>query len=269
MSYPSPSRYTRCSRNDATPRSSVSVTSTKCVGRGAAFTAARRTPDHGSRPSSSSSGNTQRFPASRAASSAARPTSRWSAMFRPPKPHRSSKFESTSTSGRCRRIARARSRRSSSPPSITPSRWVEELDGVDTDERGAGALLVPTERSRLGGVHAVDARLTRGREQVTDPLPAAGPARDGARGAVLEIVGVRDDRERTVPVLGERCQRGIRHVTAHPRTHRRVAPATRTGSARSPPASARCAPRPGRSPATRGSTGPRSRSPRTCRARRR
>ena len=66
-------------------RSIVAVTSTAWVAVGAAFTAAHRTPDHGSSPSSSSSRKTHRFPASRAASSAAMPTARWSAMFIGPK----------------------------------------------------------------------------------------------------------------------------------------------------------------------------------------
>ena len=84
---PSPARYASCACNDAMPRSIVSVTSTACVGNGDAFTKIRRAPLHGSSPSSSSSGNTQRFPASRAASIAASPTLRWSAMFRPEPPH--------------------------------------------------------------------------------------------------------------------------------------------------------------------------------------
>ena len=178
-------------------------------------TAANRTPDHGSRPSSSSSGKTHRLPASRAASSAASPTTRWSAMFNPPNPHRSSKFASTSTLGPVP---------TDGPGQVAAQREtgldhtvavVEELDRVDADVRGAGALLVAPQRSGLVGMHAVDPGLARGREHVADPLALVGPAGDRARGAVLEVVRMGDDRERPLPVLRQRAAavRGSRSRT--------------------------------------------------------
>ena len=69
-----PSMYAACASSDATPASKVSVVSTPCVDRGRAGRPHRAgTPPHGSSPSASCSGKTQRLPASRTASSTALP----------------------------------------------------------------------------------------------------------------------------------------------------------------------------------------------------
>ncbi len=80
---------------------------------------------------------------------------------------------------------------------------LEELHRLDPDDRGAGPLLGLAQRARLGGIHAVDARFPAGDEEVRDALAVGGPARDRRGRAVLEVVGVRDDAERALPVVGE------------------------------------------------------------------
>lgn len=97
------------------------MVSTACLDSGEAAAHTCRTPFHGSWPSASSSRNTHRLPASRAASRAARPTAMWSAWLGNVPPYVSRKLLVITTSGRCRRTARAMSRRSGSPYSTTPS----------------------------------------------------------------------------------------------------------------------------------------------------
>jgi len=79
----------------------------------------------------------------------------------------------------------------------------EELDGVDADDAGGLDLLGLAQRSTLFGVEAVDAGLAAGDHAVHDVFALAGPARDRGGRAVFEVVGVGDDGERAVPVLGE------------------------------------------------------------------
>ena len=77
-----------------------------------------------------------------AASSTAQPTLRWSAMLNERPPHVSRKLIDSTTSGRWRRIAAARSRRSGTPYSIEAvDVTLEELDRLDADDPRAGALL--------------------------------------------------------------------------------------------------------------------------------
>lgn len=109
-----------------------------------------RTPFHGSRPSGSSSGKTQRLLASRAASRVARPAARWSARFVMPPTKRTSQVPETTTSGR-RRTTRVMSRRSGRPYSIALFAVVEELDGVLPDLGGAVGLLLLAQRPAWDG----------------------------------------------------------------------------------------------------------------------
>ena len=212
-----PSRYARCSRNDATPASSVPVTSTACVGRGGASPRRSARPDHGSRPSSSSSVNTHRLPASRAASSARdrrRPGGRPCSAAEP----RTQLVVDREHEhvGRCRRIARARSRRRSQPVLEHAVAVVEELDASSTPTCAAPAR---SSSRRSGpasaGSHAVDAGLDRrsparsrpacpGRSSGRPRSPRRTPGRRGGR-----------RREGPVPVLGERLELSGAHVAAN------------------------------------------------------
>jgi hypothetical protein len=63
------------------------------------------------------------LPASYTASSTDSPTARWSALFQCPGTKYSRRFSVITSSGRCRRIAAASSRRSTTPDSIAPSGW--------------------------------------------------------------------------------------------------------------------------------------------------
>ena len=72
---------------------------------------------------------------------------------------------------------------------------VAELDDVDPDPASALALLRLADDGGLVGVHRVDARLAPGEQEVADVRALAHPAVDGGGGAVLDVVGVRDDAQ--------------------------------------------------------------------------
>jgi hypothetical protein len=99
-----------------------------------------------------------------------------------------------------------------------PVAVVEELDLVHADDGAAGPLLGLAHHRGLGRVHAVDARLAPGHQQVGDVLALVGPAGDRGRTPVLHVVGVGHDHERPPPVLGHLLQRrgrglvGRRHI---------------------------------------------------------
>ena len=244
--------YAACSRRLAMPTSIVPPTSTKCVGCGEPPIATRRTPGHGS----PASVKIQRLPASRAASSAARPTWRWSAMLNDGPPHVSVWFIDTTQVGpdaadRRGQVAPQREAVLDHAVDVT----LEEVDGLDADHRGAGALLALAERAGLVGGHAVDAGLAAGDQQVRDVLARRGPARDRGGGAVLEVVGVGDDAERALPVVGERpCHVGLEGLGCAERPRGRAPRSARAGACRSR----------GRTPAgpTRRRTARRARTPR-------
>ncbi len=120
------------------------------------------------------------------------------------------------TSGRCCRMARTMSRRSASPYSTTPSRWSRNSTMSTPTSRAPGALLRLAQRRGLIGVHAVDAGLAPGGQQVGDPLALCGPARDGRRGAVLDVVGMRDHGQAALPVLRQHGQQ-ISHESVQSR----------------------------------------------------
>ena len=109
-------------REDARDTVIVAVRGGGLMGWGEAATATQRTPFHGSSPWSTSSGKIHRLPASVAASSVARPTALWSGVFQKPPWKVSRWLRVMTSSGRCRRIAAAISRRRGRPYSITPSR---------------------------------------------------------------------------------------------------------------------------------------------------
>ena len=78
----------------------------------------------------------------------------------------------------------------------------EELDLGNADDGGRRALLGLAHRARLLRAHGVDTGLAARGQAVRDLLALPGPPRDGGGGAVLEVVGMGDDGERSLPVLG-------------------------------------------------------------------
>jgi len=82
-----------------------------------------------------------------------------------------------------------------------PVGMVEELDGVDTDDRGRGALFLLAQRPGPFRVEPVDAGLPAGGPAVHAVLALRGPPRDRRGRAVFEIIGVRHDRQRGRPGL--------------------------------------------------------------------
>jgi hypothetical protein len=58
-------------------------------------------------------------------------------------------------------------------------------------------------RALSAGLHRIDARLALAGQHVRDAFALPGPAGDGGGAAVLEIVGMRHDRDRSLPVLRE------------------------------------------------------------------
>ena len=216
----SPSRGRRCRRcaPPATPRRRR--TCRWCRPRGStrepkAQTA--RTPPHGSRPSVSCSGKTQRLPASRTASSTALPTAMWSAWLRLRPPQVSRKLPVITMSGRWRRTTRGDRARAAGRRTRGCRRGGRRNSTSETPTiRGRLDLLGLADPAALVGLHAVDAGLAAGHHAVDDVLALAGPAGDGGRGAELHVVGVGDDAERALPVLGERFERFDVHAPSMP-----------------------------------------------------
>src|SRR5262249_11930841 len=85
---------------------------------------------------------------------------------------------------------------------------IEELDIAHPDDRRAALLLLDPQRSGQVRRHTSDPGLAPGREQVADLLALPGPAGHGGRGAVFEIIGVRDYGDGAGPVLGHRLHGG-------------------------------------------------------------
>ena len=165
------------------------------------------TPPHGSSPSTSCSGKTQRLPASRTASSTARPVAMWSAWLRFAAAPGLAEVAGDHDLGPVPAHDggdRAAQRHAVLEDAVGQA---EELDGVDADDPRRLDLLGLADPAALVGVHAVDAGLAAGDHAVDDLLALAGPAGDGGGGAELHVVGVRDDGERAAPVLVERLER--------------------------------------------------------------
>ena len=124
-----------------------------------------------------------------------------------PVPHRSPWCWATTTSGRCRRIAAAMSRRSSRPSTMRPSGWPRNSISDTPTIAAAGPLLglagdlggrsVPSSRCRPRRTSR--ARRTRSR-------PAAVHAATAAADAPLDVVGMGDDHRRPLPAVGELLQ---------------------------------------------------------------
>ena len=83
----------------------------------------------------------------------------------------------------------------------------EELDLVHTDRGTTLDLFPSTQRSGLTRGHRGDADLAVGDEDVGDLLALPGPAGHGGSGSVLHVVGMGDDRQAAMPVLGKDLQR--------------------------------------------------------------
>jgi hypothetical protein len=82
-----------------------------------------------------------------------------------------------------------------------PVNVIQKLHLGDADDRRAAPLLFDPQRRDFCGRHACDSRLAPGGEQVGDCLALRGPAGDRGRGAVLEIIRVRNHRYGAFPVL--------------------------------------------------------------------
>ncbi len=160
----SPSRARRCrpgarERLDTSVEGVGRVDAVPAVGEPAAHTC--WTPPHGSSPSVSWSGNTQRLPASRTASRVARPVAMWSAWLSIVPPQVSRKLLVITISGRCRRTTAQIARRSATPYSRTPSGSPRNSTVVDPDDPRRLDLLGLADPATLVGRHAVDARPRR------------------------------------------------------------------------------------------------------------
>ena len=166
---------------------------------------ANRTPDHGSEPGASV--NTHRLAASRTASSTARPTWRWSAMLKFAPPQVSWWLSVITTSGRCRRIAQRKvAAQAATRTRSTPSRWSRN----STASTPTIAALARSSASRIRA-HSTGSRSSmpaspRVTSRYAHVLAPRGPVRDRRGRAVFHVVGVGDDRQRALPVLGNRFQ---------------------------------------------------------------
>src|SRR6185437_9952588 len=78
---------------------------------------------------------------------------------------------------------------------------IKKLNLRDTYHRGACLLFGDSQGPDLGRRPAGDACLAPGGKQVADLLSLPDPACDGRRRAVLEIVGVGDNRDGCLPVF--------------------------------------------------------------------
>ncbi len=90
----------------------------------------------------------------------------------------------------------------------------EELDGRHAHVRSTPPFLLLPEWPGGGRVEAVDAGFAAGGEDVDDLLALARPAGDGARGPVLQVVGVGDHRHRPGPVVGKGLELAVAHVSS-------------------------------------------------------
>ena len=182
------------------------MTSTAWVGCGDPTVSTVCTPGHGCRPSSRRSRNTQRLPASRTASMAARPTATWSAWLGGPPVESSRVAQADHDVGSV-----AADRRGDRAPQRQavfqyPVGQAEELDVGDPDDRGCGALLGLAYGACLFRGHGVDTGLAACGQAVGDLLALSGPARDGSCGAVFEVIGMGDDGQCSLPVLGDEVE---------------------------------------------------------------
>ncbi len=225
FSQPRPSMYAACAFSDSTPASKVSVVSTPWAASGEPNAHTCRTPPHGSSPSSSCSGKTHLLPASRTASSTARPTAMWSAWLRLRPPQVSRKLPVITISGRWRRTSAARRRRIGTPYSRMPSGWRRKSTVSTPTMRADSTCSASRTAPALVGRHAVDAGLAAGDHRVADPLALTGPAGDRCGSAELHVVGVRHDAQGTLPGLVERFERWRHRSGVHAPKLRRGAEA--------------------------------------------
>ena len=157
-------------------------------------------------PAPVSSGKIQRFPASPAASSVARPTARWSGVFQAPPPQVSRWLRVIDQLGpvapdRRGDVAAQRGRRTRShrPGGPGTPRWRRR-------RRPRSPAAPARAAGRTRRVDGVDARLAAAGEEVGDLASAVGPAGHGRGAAVLEVVGVGDHGQRALPVVGHGFQ---------------------------------------------------------------
>ena len=89
------------------------------------------------------------------------------------------------------------SRRRSSDDDQTPVRVAEEREVGDADDLRRGRLLDAPEIGELGRADAgvASTRFAVGGDAVRDLDPGVGPARDAARSAEVDVVGVRGDHQ--------------------------------------------------------------------------
>lgn len=82
----------------------------------------------------------------------------------------------------------------------------EEFDDIDADDARRLNLLGLADNAALIGCQPVDPSLARGHHAVDEALALSGPARDRCCRPELQIIGVGDDAERGLPVLGQRLE---------------------------------------------------------------
>jgi hypothetical protein len=86
-------------------------------------------------------------------------------------------------------------------------RLTQKLHLVDPDDSCRRALLLLADQPRSCRIDGVDACLAAGDEAVHDGLSLIRPAGHGGGSAILQVVGVGDDRQGTLPVLCDGLER--------------------------------------------------------------
>src|SRR5680860_108209 len=84
---------------------------------------------------------------------------------------------------------------------VTVSQKLHRFDPYDC---GTRALLLSTQGACLLRGYRVDSGLAAGHERVGHRFAVRGPARDRAGRTVFEVVGMSNDRQCLLPILGQR-----------------------------------------------------------------
>ena len=198
---PSPSRYARCAPSDSTAASMESLTSTKCVW----FTRSERIGGLHARPHCADV--REHPPVGRIADCVNRrqpdctvigvvhgPTCAPHRLER----HRQHHLRSTTTNDTCDRSPQL------DPSGDRPVGPAQELDVGHADQCGACSFLGLSAWAAHRGIERLDPGLAAGHQQIRHRLALTRPPRDRARCAVLEVIGMRNDRESALPLLRHR-----------------------------------------------------------------
>ncbi len=79
----------------------------------------------------------------------------------------------------------------------------EELHLTDTDDRGRATLFFLADRAGLFGRQTGDSGLAARGQDISHVFAAIGPLRHCCGCAVFDVIGMRHDDNRALPVLGE------------------------------------------------------------------